>query len=128
MKDTFTEERLQGIEAKLHRLDLLANIPGKQEEIRLLRMELCDEVPALVASLRLWNERAHEAADDGLKLASGINDAAMLLEDAGARLKRGLEDIQQAALQGPVGQRTWSELASRMYLIATEALRGTKGH
>jgi hypothetical protein len=128
MKDTFTEAKLQEIEAKLHQLDLLANLPGRQEEIRLVRMELCDEVPALVASLRLWNERAHAAVEDGVKLASGINDSALLVMDAGNRLMKGLEEIQAALLIGPVGRETWSEFGERLDRIAAGALKGTKGH
>lgn len=128
MKDTFTEARLQEVEAKLHKLDILASLPGRQEEIHLLRMELCDEVPALVSSLRLWNERAHAAVEGGVKLASGINDSALLLMDAGDRLKKSLEEIQAALLIGPVGQETWSQFGDRLDRIAAGALKGTKGH
>lgn len=55
----------------------------------------------LIADLRLWNGRAHGALRDGLALASGISDAAMMLEGAGVKImaerdiyKKALEEIK----------------------------------
>jgi hypothetical protein len=56
----------------------------------------------LIADLRLWNARAHGALKDGLALAGGISDAAMMLEKAGIKIMaerdvygKALEDIRR---------------------------------
>lgn len=79
----------------------------------------------LIADLRLWNGRAHQALKDGLALAGGISDAAMMLEGAGIKImaerdvyKKALEELR--TLLGEASSHTRSV---KGFEIADLALR-----